>query len=87
MFLTDRQVDIKSMIKKQFPNILHEFDVWHLSKSLIKKFKSIDGKKYSDVIDWQKSIVNHMWYSTETCNWDSNILTVKFTSILHQVKN
>lgn len=87
MFLTDRHVGIRSMMKKEFPNILHEFDVWHLSKSLIKKFKTVDVNKYPEVIEWKKSIINHMWYSAQTCNGDSKVLITKFNSILHHIKN
>jgi len=75
------------MMKKEFPNILHEFDVWHLSKSLIKKFKTVDANKYPEVIEWKKSIINHMWYSAQTCNGNSKVLITKFTSILHHIKN
>jgi len=87
LFLTDRHVGIRSMMKKEFPNILHEFDVWHLSKSLIKKFKTVDVNKYPEVIEWKKSIINHMWYSAQTCNGDSKVLITKFNSILHHIKN
>lgn len=87
LFLTDRHVGIRSMMKKEFPNILHEFDVWHLSKSLIKKFKTVDANKYPEVIEWKKSIINHMWYSAQTCNGNSKVLITKFTSILHHIKN
>nr|XP_006825235.1 PREDICTED: uncharacterized protein LOC102801276 [Saccoglossus kowalevskii] len=31
---TDRQVQIRSMISKEYPEIQHQFDVWHFSKSI-----------------------------------------------------
>ena len=33
---TDRHVSIRSM-KKDFPHINHQYDVWHLSKWVVKK--------------------------------------------------
>ena len=34
---TDRHVSIKSDMKKNYPNVDHQFDVWHLAKSVTKK--------------------------------------------------
>ena len=34
---TDRHVSISSSMKKDFPHINHQYDVWHLSKWVVKK--------------------------------------------------
>lgn len=36
------------MLKTCYPEITHELDLWHLSKSLMKKFKT-KNKKYEEV--------------------------------------
>lgn len=86
LLLTDRHVGIRHLLKTSYPDITHEFDLWHLSKSLMKKFKTIN-KKYEEVLAWKQSISNHLWWSAQTCNGDSDLLITKFTSILKHIKN
>lgn len=69
---TDHHVGIRPLLKTCYPEITHEFDLWHLSKSLIKKFKNIN-KKYEEVMALKQSISNHLWLSAQTCNGDSEI--------------
>jgi len=47
LFLTHRHKGIRAFIRTQHPNIKHEFDIWHLSKSLMKRLKPLE-KKYND---------------------------------------
>jgi len=62
-YLTVREVfDIFS--GPQHPEINHEFDIWHLSKSkgLIKIMKTLE-KKYAYVYLWKSIIINnHLWW-------------------------
>lgn len=41
LLLTDRHVGIRHLLKTCYPEITHEFNLWHLSKSLMKKFKNM----------------------------------------------
>jgi len=67
LLLTDRHVGIRHLLKTCYTEITHEFDLWHLSKSLMKKFKTIN-KKYEEVLAWKQSISNHLWWSAQTCS-------------------
>ncbi|KAL4101098.1 hypothetical protein QTP88_021118 [Uroleucon formosanum] len=60
LFLTDRHRGIRYFLRTKYPQIEHEFDVWHLSKSLLKRLKGLD-KKYPDAYLWKTSINNHLW--------------------------
>jgi len=42
LLLTDRHKGIRFYIRTQHPEIQHEFYVWHLSKSLMKKMKTLE---------------------------------------------
>ena len=42
---TDRHASIKSDMKQIYPNIDHQFDVWHLAKSVTKKLTEKAKKK------------------------------------------
>lgn len=37
LFLSDHHKGIRYFMRTEHPKISHEFDVWHLSKSLMKK--------------------------------------------------
>ena len=57
---TDRHVQIRSVLSKDYPTIDHQFDVWHASKSIKKKLLAASHIKGCDEIGlWMKSIINH----------------------------
>jgi hypothetical protein len=60
LFLSDRHKGVRFFLKTHYPNVQHEFDVWHLSKSLMKKLKSLDKRKYPEIEAWKTSINNHL---------------------------
>ena len=86
LFLTDRHKGVRWLLRTKYPEITHEFDVWHLSKSLMKKFKGFE-KKYPKLHLWKPSINNHLWYCAQSCNGDGDLLVEKFISILYHIKN
>ena len=65
---TDRHVGIRADMKRNFPEIDHQFDVWHLAKSITKKLIEKSKKKDCGKLSpWIKSISNHLWWCAETC--------------------
>ena len=62
--LKDWNIDIHTLttdqhLKKSYPEICHQFDVWHKSKGTKKKlFKAAKKKANSDLMPWIRSIVN-----------------------------
>jgi len=48
-FLSGRHVGIRHFLKTCYSEITYEYDLGHLSKSLMKKFKTIN-KKYEDIL-------------------------------------
>ena len=82
---TDRDVQIKAYLKNR-ADITHQFDVWHMSKSIKKKlFKH--SKKYPELTPWIKSIINHFWWCCGTCARDVELLREKWCCILNHVMN
>lgn len=84
LFVSDRHRGVRKLMRTKYPSITHEFDVWHLSKSLAKKLKAI-GKHSNLILAWSQSIVNHLWWSSKTCDNNEEMLVEKFTSILHHI--
>jgi hypothetical protein len=85
-FLSDRHKGIRYYLRTQHPEIEHEFDIWHLTKSLMKRLKTLE-KKHPDVFLWKSSINNHLWWSAQTCQGNGKILVEKFLSVLHHISN
>lgn len=61
LLATDRYVQIRSLVTKEFPKIDHQFDVWHLAKSIRKKL--LQKSKTSgceELSSWIRAICNHL---------------------------
>lgn len=86
LFLTDRHRGIRKMMREKYDGILHEFDVWHVSKSLAKAIKAVE-KKAPTLEGWKPSIINHLWWSSMTCDANDDVLIEKFKSVLSHVTN
>ncbi|XP_025424708.1 uncharacterized protein LOC112693733 [Sipha flava] len=71
---------------EKHPEIEHEFDIWHLTKSLMKRLKTLE-KKHLDVFLWKSSINNHLWWSAQTCQGNGKILVENFLSVIHPISN
>ena len=84
---TDRHLSISSFMNKQ-SSIKHQYDVWHFSKSIVKKLHNKSReKKYEGIGPWIQSISNHLWWSAATCNGDPNLLTEKWVSLCNHITN
>ncbi|XP_065096757.1 uncharacterized protein [Paramisgurnus dabryanus] len=66
---TDRSPFIRKIMRVDYPQIHHEFDIWHVVKGFFKKLLSVSKKKENvDLQPWIKSICNHLWYACASCN-------------------
>ena len=55
--------------EKKYPQINHQFDLWHIAKSLKKRLRAASQTKgCEDLGAWAQSIHNHLWWSAEHCN-------------------
>ena len=85
---TDRHVSIKSDMKKKYPDVNHQFDVWHLAKSITKKLTEKAKKKdCSELSPWIKSVSNHLWWCADSCEGNKELLWEKWISIVHHTAN
>ena len=75
---TDRHVGIRADMKRNFTEVDHQFDVWHLSKSITKKLtEKAKKKECADLSLWIRSISNHLWWCAKTCGGDKEMLREK----------
>ncbi|KAJ8879020.1 hypothetical protein PR048_019626 [Dryococelus australis] len=76
LFVSDRYRGIRKLMRTKYLSITDEFDVWHFSKSLTKKWKGI-GKHLYLIQAWSKS--------SKTCDNNEEMLLEKFMSILYHI--
>ena len=85
---TDRHTTITSEMRKKHSKIIHQYDVWHLSKWVVKKLaKKSKKKEFQDLTAWIRSVSSHFWWSVATCNGNYDVLLEKWTSIVNHVSN
>ena len=86
---TDRHLMIGSMMKKEpYTSIDHQFDIWHLVKSLLKKlWAKARSAENEDLADWMQSISNHFWWCVATCRGNAQLLREKWLSLLNHITN
>lgn len=75
--MTDAHVQIASVMRKDFPDIKHSFDVWHGTKNLGKKLTKISQEKGNkELSGWVKDVVNHYWHSAKVSTTCEEFLDV-----------
>ena len=85
---TDRHVTISSCMNKDHPHINHQYDVWHLSKWVVKKLTNKAKQRGCEELSpWIQSISNHLWWSAATCDGNVEILREKWKSVLYHITN
>jgi len=83
---TDRHIQIRSMMKKEYPEIDHQFDIWHFGKSIKKRISQAAKRRdCSELGPWIKSIVNHLWWCCASCEGDEQLLLEKWKSIIFHI--
>lgn len=89
MFISDRHISIAAHIRKNMAEILHAFDIWHVSKSLRKKMRALAKKlKVDDITQWTKSIINHLyWAILSTPDNDKELMLSKWLSVINHIAN
>lgn len=85
---TDRHPQIVKEMRVRHPVKHHEFDPWHVTKGVSKKLSALAKRKEcEDLEQWIPSIINHLWWSAQTCEGDSQVLIEKWVSVIHHVTN
>ena len=85
---TDRHPQVIKYMREQRSHIIHQFDIWHFSKSIKKALVKAAKKKDCDIINkWIKSIINHFWWSCLNCSGEFNQLKERWISIIFHISN
>jgi hypothetical protein len=85
---TDRHVGVQALMKQKYSEINHQFDVWHFSKNITKRLhKKALKKGATELMPWIHCISNHLYYCSQTCCGDPQLLKEKWMSCVHHTVN
>ena len=86
--VADRHVQIRKEMGTDHSEKTHQFDVWHMSKSIKKKILAIKPKKLlNDIKPWIPSICNHVWWCSRQAEGDPDKLKEMWRSLLYHISN
>ena len=75
-------------MREEESDMNHQFDIWHFCKSIkTRVFNAAKKKSCKELMDWIKSICNHVWWCCATCENDEVLLREKWQSLIFHVQN
>ena len=80
---TDRHVQVRAHMKKERPHILHNFDVWHLAKSVQKLTKKALTKPCAALKPWIHAIITHLWWCAKSSQGNATECVERWKSIVY----
>ncbi|CAN8016641.1 unnamed protein product, partial [Ixodes persulcatus] len=86
--VTDRHSESKAALRKNHPDITHQFDVWHVAKGVNKKIVAVArAKKHSVLLKWIKTIIRHLHWCARTSDGDGKLVLAKWVSLIRHMIN
>ena len=84
-FVTDENTKIAKLVRESFPDIDHNYDVWHKARLIKRKLQKM-AEKLPKILDFVNVLVNHFWYSCKSCAGKPQVLLERFhSSLLHLI--
>ncbi|XP_072022164.1 uncharacterized protein [Amphiura filiformis] len=85
---TDRHLGIQKMMREDYDYINHQYDVWHLAKSVAKKLRQKAQKRdCGELMDWIPAIKTHLWWAAASCGGDAEEMLERWMSTTHHCTN
>ncbi|XP_063312682.1 uncharacterized protein LOC134612265 [Pelobates fuscus] len=85
---TDRHIGITKIMRDEYRQINHQFDLWHYCRHLKRKLSRLAKRKTcKPLIPWRKAIINQMWMSSSQCKGNVNLMREQWNSVLLHVVN
>ncbi|XP_078341239.1 uncharacterized protein LOC144627624 [Crassostrea virginica] len=87
--VTDRHSQVKCYMRRDQPNIIHMFDVWHVAKGVYKKLEAVSRKHLCNVVgECSHSISsNHLYWCAASSDGNGDLISQKWLSVLNHVTN
>jgi solute carrier family 8 (sodium/calcium exchanger) len=86
--VTDRHLQVGKWVREEWGQVKHQYDVWHVAKSLKKKLEEIAKKRGNEIVkQWSHSITNHLYWCAISSNGNGCLALAKWESILNHICN
>lgn len=72
------------ILRQSYPEIDHEYDMWHIAKGVRKQLVS---SQKPEVLPWVRAITTHLWYCAATAEGDVVRLKESWLSLPHHIAN
>ncbi len=88
-FISDRHAGIAKWVRESRPQTIHFYDIWHVARSITKKFiKAGKEKGCETIVNWIGGVRNHLyWCATSTKEGFGEMILAKWRSIKNHVAN
>ncbi|XP_077513504.1 uncharacterized protein LOC144124592 [Amblyomma americanum] len=88
IIVTDRHSAIRALLRKEYPEILHLFDCWHMAKGKKKKLLAASKRRGVEVLEkWARAAVNHLYWSAASSDGHPEQIVPKWSSLTRHVIN
>ncbi|CAN7948784.1 unnamed protein product, partial [Ixodes hexagonus] len=88
LLITDRHVQGKAFMKKEKPDIRHEFDVWHVSKGVKKELlAAMRSPTCAELALWSRPVQNHLCWAAASSEGNPDLIVPKWLSVLNHVRD
>lgn len=88
-FISDRHAGIAKWLRESRPETIHFYDIWHVARSITKKFLIAGKEKGCEIIiRWIKGVRNHLyWCATSTKEGFGEMILAKWRSFKNHIAN
>jgi hypothetical protein len=90
LICTDCNTSVAKMLREhpELQKVEHQHDVYHIEKRVAKKLTANANIKGNDsLLPWILPIRNHLWWSAQTCNENSDDLIERWQSSIYHTVN
>ena len=85
---TDRHVQVRAHMKKERPDIKHNFNVWHVAKSVQKELsKKAQTVARPALKPWIHAIITHLWWCAKSSQGNGHNCVERWKSIVFHTAN
>lgn len=85
---TEQDLSIKKLMKDDYSFLKHQFDIWHVAKSIGNKIAAASQKgRCAQLSKWVTATKNHLRWAANACGHNPALLVEQWSSIVYHITN